>query len=501
MLDTLSPLRHRLNTIVLVLVFGLLTVFALSAKAAGNDSGGSPLKQVYWGGYTGIWNSAVDACKSYAPLDAAASGASIQYNASRDNFGCVWSGGVQVNVDPSGACTEGGRLFSHSTSLSACASDNQASALPPMDATTPCLKDPGGAAAWGVRDNWIPEPRTIEYNYNNSNGVALFKGRKTASKPAGPDNYYEYAIDCYGKGRDGEIDKTKLPAGTPTPAPPVKVDFPNCGAGNYAYSEPGVASGAYICSQNLPDRTLTDCASGNGGYVGDKAVCLPANPAPGTAAAAAQTAAQKADAAVAAGRGTSPAIQAAIDAQNAYKVAKNAADSMPNSTAAAASAQAAYQSAVQGAIAAGMNVPAKIPSPTGTDEKSTGNVGGGSSSGDMCGLPGKPPCKIDETGTPTPANMTENMKAANDSVGKAWDDIKAEMDKQTNDAATKKGILDWGFNFALPTSCSTYPMFLSVKIDFCEFQPIVHELMSLVWLGATLWICIGMVGTTLRGRT
>lgn len=96
---------------------------------------------------------------------------------------------------------------------------------------------------------------------------------------------------------------------------------------------------------------------------------------------------------------------------------------------------------------------------------------------DVCGLPGKPPCKIDETGTPTesgldPAQATEDALAqakafAQDPVG----------------SLPPHPELNW--TFSLPTGCAPIPVgmgdFLEA-IDICQFQPMFHEIMSIVWV-------------------
>jgi type II secretory pathway pseudopilin PulG len=473
---------HPFRAIALMLVFGLLTVFALSAKAA------SPT--IWYPGVSpGYYSTPEAACATFAARDNSGGVAVLRDPGTLPTYRCNMDWGGYYSMPAQYRCSATVPPDTNQPFESQCAAAVDPN--PPMTATSACAGYPT-TAGLAAADNWVKEPRTYKYNVG-ANGIATVTGAIGTNGKT-----YTYGVDCYQKGRMADGDGLKLPQKTPTPAPEVKVDYPNCGKGNYAYTD---ETGLTSCSQNLPDRTLTDCTSGNGGYVNGAAVCLPANPAPGTAAAAAQTAQQKADAAVAAGRATTAALQAAADALTAYRTAANAAASMPSSTAAAGSAATAYASAQQAALAAGLTVPAPIPSPSSPSATGTGGNGTGSeTSGPVeCGSPGKPACKIDETGTPTPADMTNNMKAANDSVSKAWDDIKAELDKVPNDS-DKKSILDWGFSFALPSSCSTYPMFLNVKIDFCQFQPIVHELMSLIWLGATMWICIGMVGSTLRGK-
>lgn len=109
-----------------------------------------------------------------------------------------------------------------------------------------------------------------------------------------------------------------------------------------------------------------------------------------------------------------------------------------------------------------------------------------------CGLPGYPPCKIDETGTETSVepDLTE-ITASGDALTGAIDEL-----------AGRNGP-SWTFTFALPSNCSVINAgdFAGVPltIDVCRFQPDIHAIMSVVWALATVWFAIGMVGRTLQG--
>lgn len=106
-----------------------------------------------------------------------------------------------------------------------------------------------------------------------------------------------------------------------------------------------------------------------------------------------------------------------------------------------------------------------------------------------CGLPNTPPCRIDESGTPSTADIPT-----------------AEVDQAKGEALTK--ITDigtiqapaWSWSFSLPTACQaiTVGPFLSqtVVVDLCEYQSMIHDLVALLWAGFTVWAIIGMVGRT-----
>lgn len=109
-----------------------------------------------------------------------------------------------------------------------------------------------------------------------------------------------------------------------------------------------------------------------------------------------------------------------------------------------------------------------------------------------CGTPGRPKCQIDETGTPT-------------SIGTALDAPKAAVDKSTTDATTQIQTqvntprdTSWKFSFALPSGCVPLTLWDGVTADYCRFQPVIHDLMSMLWYGSTFFVIIGMFGRAAR---
>lgn len=125
-----------------------------------------------------------------------------------------------------------------------------------------------------------------------------------------------------------------------------------------------------------------------------------------------------------------------------------------------------------------------------------GGTGGGTVevNVDTCGLPGKPACKIDESGT------------GNGSA--AYDGAKGELSTYGSDAVGLVGTAGsasgkdtgWGFGFSLPTGCSALDMgAYDFALNVCQFQPVIHDLLSLVWVAATLFLVIGMVGRAVGG--
>lgn len=109
--------------------------------------------------------------------------------------------------------------------------------------------------------------------------------------------------------------------------------------------------------------------------------------------------------------------------------------------------------------------------------------------GGECGIPGKPPCavKLDETGTPTGSGAFDGVSS--DGIGDALEGVKGSI----------QGVIDrddtpnWTWTFQLPSGCT--PLQLSgynLSIDVCQWQGIIHDIMSMLWVAATFWFLISM---------
>lgn len=112
----------------------------------------------------------------------------------------------------------------------------------------------------------------------------------------------------------------------------------------------------------------------------------------------------------------------------------------------------------------------------------------------VCGLPGNPPCKIDETGTPT--DTVGPIKPGSDALDAAQADQIAKGASAVD--STSKDTL-WKFSFAFPSNCAPLVAWEGLTFDICRFQPVFHDLMSMVWYSATVFLIIGMFGRTIRG--
>lgn len=111
---------------------------------------------------------------------------------------------------------------------------------------------------------------------------------------------------------------------------------------------------------------------------------------------------------------------------------------------------------------------------------------------ETCGLPGKPKCLIDETGTPADKQSTfEGPKSA---IAETEVARKAAID-----SAQQIQGPQWSFSFQLPVGCTPLVTGLrGVVLDVCQWRGPMHDLMSMVWAAATAFCLIGMVGRTIR---
>lgn len=98
---------------------------------------------------------------------------------------------------------------------------------------------------------------------------------------------------------------------------------------------------------------------------------------------------------------------------------------------------------------------------------------------EVCGLPGKPACKIDETGTPT----EWDSPAAKKDIDDAMKDPRA-ISADPTEFFPKLPDLQWSFQ--LPSGCAAIPVtgfgeYLT-EIDICAHQDLFHSIMSFVWV-------------------
>lgn len=131
-----------------------------------------------------------------------------------------------------------------------------------------------------------------------------------------------------------------------------------------------------------------------------------------------------------------------------------------------------------------------------------GTTGGGSSptsvevNVETCGLPGKPPCKIDETGTPGPE--ASNGATSTDGLNGAFDTAVARIHEVTSPDGkdTSWGVTPTWFD---STSCSPFtlgtlpePINREITFDICPVIPYVNGVMNFLWVVVTFFAIVSM---------
>lgn len=108
----------------------------------------------------------------------------------------------------------------------------------------------------------------------------------------------------------------------------------------------------------------------------------------------------------------------------------------------------------------------------------------------VCGIPGSPPCKIDESGTPTqPA-----VNSAADVDG-ALGTLKTCL---LSPSTCLPALPSLSWSFAFPTACSPIPLPAFApympSVDVCGFMPTFHALMTMVWAACGVFGAVNLVG-------
>lgn len=114
---------------------------------------------------------------------------------------------------------------------------------------------------------------------------------------------------------------------------------------------------------------------------------------------------------------------------------------------------------------------------------------------ETCGLPGKPACKIDETGTPAPVPATQ--------YDSALDPFKQSTDEKRDviaGTADKSFFSGWTMFFSAPAVVQCQPLamptYLGIQIgslDPCPVADGMREVMAYIWALGAMWLCLGMI--------
>lgn len=108
-----------------------------------------------------------------------------------------------------------------------------------------------------------------------------------------------------------------------------------------------------------------------------------------------------------------------------------------------------------------------------------------------CGAPGQPKCAIDEAGTPSGEGALGegDGSAASTEAGFLSEIAKAQQLQAPQ----------WTWTFQLPSGCTPLVMeAFTMTIDVCQWQPMVHGLMGIMWIMAAVFLCVRMVFTTVN---
>lgn len=104
-----------------------------------------------------------------------------------------------------------------------------------------------------------------------------------------------------------------------------------------------------------------------------------------------------------------------------------------------------------------------------------------------CGLPGHPPCKIDETGTPPPPpddGQDKHTSILPNCLKQDWRSCFPELP-------------DINWSFSLPSGCGPIPVpfgkYGFSEVNICPWQGMIHDLMSMLWAAAGLFGAIGIL--------
>lgn len=108
-----------------------------------------------------------------------------------------------------------------------------------------------------------------------------------------------------------------------------------------------------------------------------------------------------------------------------------------------------------------------------------------------CGAPGQPKCLIDEEGTPSGEGAFGDGEG---SVQETEEGFLAQIA-----AAKELQAPPWTWTFELPTGCAPFTMdAFQLTLNVCEWQPMIHDLMSIMWIMASVFLCVRMVFNTVN---
>lgn len=97
------------------------------------------------------------------------------------------------------------------------------------------------------------------------------------------------------------------------------------------------------------------------------------------------------------------------------------------------------------------------------------------------------------TGMPDGSTALDGAKDAHDTAA-------ADRESSLGDVISATGKdTGWGFTFAIPTAeCVPIEITEEIEVDICTPAAKLREFLAFIWFLGTAWICLGMVGHTIR---
>lgn len=114
--------------------------------------------------------------------------------------------------------------------------------------------------------------------------------------------------------------------------------------------------------------------------------------------------------------------------------------------------------------------------------------------GEPCGAPGQPICavRVDESGTPGAKEYQDAIKQQGDLATELYGE-EGGLTRRVQDflGESPAGIAGWTWTFSLPTGCTPYVVAaLNITLDVCDFQPVIHDIMGLLWVLSTIFALV-----------
>lgn len=109
---------------------------------------------------------------------------------------------------------------------------------------------------------------------------------------------------------------------------------------------------------------------------------------------------------------------------------------------------------------------------------------------EVCGLPGKPACRMDESGTPDGKGALDGPTGV---LTQGQTDVIGALNQHKALQAPA-----WSWTFALPSGCTALTLeAFAIVLDICQWQGMIHSLMSIAWIMAAVFLGLRMVHSTM----